>query len=126
MVEPRFDEVLSEEAKLASLLAGKTLVKATSAGASSNAASYSLVPFAKICQKAGIKFLAAGHYNRDNALPVVEAGDADAIVFGKWFIANPDLPKRLQEGLPLNAYDRTTFYGADPPSKGYIDYLFSS
>jgi 2,4-dienoyl-CoA reductase-like NADH-dependent reductase (Old Yellow Enzyme family) len=126
MVEPRFDEVLSEEAKLASLQAGKTLSKAIDAGASSNAASYSLVPFAKICQKAGIEFLAAGHSNRDNALPVVEAGDADAIVFGKWFIANPDLPKRLQDGLPLNAYDRTTFYGADPPSKGYVDYPFSS
>jgi len=30
----------------------------------------------------------------------------------------------LREGLPLNSYDRSTFYGADPPEKGYTDYSF--
>jgi 2,4-dienoyl-CoA reductase-like NADH-dependent reductase (Old Yellow Enzyme family) len=43
---------------------------------------------------------------------------------GRHFIANPDLAERLQNGWPLNAYDRNTFYGADPPEKGYNDYPF--
>jgi 2,4-dienoyl-CoA reductase-like NADH-dependent reductase (Old Yellow Enzyme family) len=77
-----------------------------------------------VLQKGGVKFIAAGGFNRDNAVPKVESGDADLIIFGRWFIANPDLPKRLAEGLELNQYDRTTFYGADPPSKGYVDYPF--
>jgi 2,4-dienoyl-CoA reductase-like NADH-dependent reductase (Old Yellow Enzyme family) len=126
MVEPRFDEVLSEEAKLESLGSGKTTVKAIGAGASRDAKVFSLTPFRRICQKGDVKFLAAGGYNRDNAVPTLDADGADLIVMGKWFLANPDLPRRLAEGLPLNQYDRTTFYGADPPSKGYTDYPFWS
>lgn len=123
MVEPRFDEVLSEEAKLNALGSGKTIVKAIGAGASRDP---SLTPFRIILQKGGVKFFAAGGYNRDNALAALEADGADLIVMGRWFLANPDLPRRLAEGLPLNPYDRSTFYGADPPSKGYTDYPFYS
>ena len=86
--------------------------------------SQSLVPFRELLRKGDIKFLAAGAFNRDNAAPKLDSGDADAIVMGRWFIANPDLPKRLSEGLPLNPYDRNSFYGADPPTKGYVDYPF--
>jgi 2,4-dienoyl-CoA reductase-like NADH-dependent reductase (Old Yellow Enzyme family) len=114
MVEPRFDEVLSEQAKIESLTD------------STKATQHSLVPFRRILQSAGVKFLAAGCFNRDNAVPKLDADEADAIVMGRWFLANPDLPRRLAEGLPLNAYDRATFYGADPPSKGYVDYPFYS
>ncbi|KAG9239303.1 12-oxophytodienoate reductase 1 [Amylocarpus encephaloides] len=112
MVEPRFDEVLDEQAKL-DALTSKTQSKVQS-----------LVPFQQTLKKGGVKFIAAGNYNRDNASPKVEAGDVDAVVFGRWFIANPDLPTRLAKGLPLNPYDRDSFYGADPPSKGYVDYPF--
>ena len=126
MIEARFDEVLSEEAKLESLSSGKATGKALGAGAIRNGGEFSLTPFRRICKKGGIKFLAAGGYNRNNAAPVLEADGADLIVMGKWFLANPDLPKRLAEGLPLNQYDRSTFYGADPPSKGYTDYPFWS
>jgi N-ethylmaleimide reductase len=45
------------------------------------------------------------------------------IAFGRHFIANPDLPKRIALGLPLNPYDRTTFYGFD--ARGYTDYPFA-
>lgn len=114
MVEPRFDEVLDEQAKLDAL----------SSTTKNKAKVQSLVPFQQILKKGEIKFLAAGAFNRDNAAPKVDAGDADAVVFGRWFLANPDLPARLSQGLPLNAYDRNTFYGADPPSKGYVDYPF--
>jgi 2,4-dienoyl-CoA reductase-like NADH-dependent reductase (Old Yellow Enzyme family) len=84
----------------------------------------SLVPFRRILAGGGVKFLAAGGFNRDNAALKVETDDADAIIFGRWYLANPDLPKRLREGLPLNQYDRSTFYGANPPEKGYTDYPF--
>lgn len=46
--------------------------------------------------------------------------DADLVAFGRLFIANPDLPRRLREGAPLNAPDRATFYGG--ADKGYTDY----
>jgi 2,4-dienoyl-CoA reductase-like NADH-dependent reductase (Old Yellow Enzyme family) len=119
MIEPRFDEILSEQEKIANL--AKTTGDATSKEVS---AVNSLVPFRHILAKGGVKFLAAGNYNRDNAEGALVADNADAIVMGRLFISNPDLPKRLAEGLPLNAYDRSTFYGADPPTKGYTDYSF--
>lgn len=128
MVEPRFDEVLSEEDKLKSLSSRRVTAKTDDAGTPTptDTSEFCLTPFRKICRKGGIKFLAAGGYNRINAVPTLEADGADLIVMGKWFIANPDLPKRLAQGLPLNQYDRSTFYGADPPSKGYTDYPFYS
>lgn len=117
MVEPRFDEVLDEAAKMSSL-------SDTTVTSSSTEGKFSLVPFRKILQKGGVKFLAAGNFDKDNAAPKLESDGADAIIFGRWFIANPDLPLRLAEGLPLNPYDRSSFYGASPPSKGYVDYPF--
>jgi 2,4-dienoyl-CoA reductase-like NADH-dependent reductase (Old Yellow Enzyme family) len=51
-------------------------------------------------------------------------GDADLVAFGRHFIANPDLPKRIKLRLPLNPYDRKTFYGGD--AHGYTDYPFYS
>lgn len=68
------------------------------------------------------RVLAAGGFDGDSGEAILEAGDADLVVFGRLFIANPDLPKRLQQSLPLNPYDRTTFYGGD--ARGYTDYPF--
>jgi N-ethylmaleimide reductase len=45
---------------------------------------------------------------------------ADLVAFGRPFIANPDLTRRLREGAPLNTPDRATFYGGN--EKGYTDY----
>ncbi|MDQ2898486.1 MAG: hypothetical protein M3Y07_01640 [Acidobacteriota bacterium] len=45
---------------------------------------------------------------------------ADAIAFGRLFIANPDLPERFEKKSKLNRYDRSTFYGGT--EKGYTDY----
>jgi len=64
--------------------------------------------------------IAAGGFDRVGAEAVLRSGDADAIAFGRDFIANPDLPERMRLGLPLNPYDRTTFYGGD--ARGYTDY----
>lgn len=46
------------------------------------------------------------------------------IAFGRHFLANPDLPFRLKEGIELNKYYRPTFYTPKDPH-GYIDYPFS-
>jgi 2,4-dienoyl-CoA reductase-like NADH-dependent reductase (Old Yellow Enzyme family) len=63
-------------------------------------------------------------FNRETAQQVVAAGEADAVSFGKVFIANPDLPRRLQLNLQLNPYHSETFYGygLQDPRVGYIDY----
>ena len=66
------------------------------------------------------RIISAGNYNRERAIDAVRSGRVDAVAFGRHFIANPDLPLRLQLDAPLNPYDRSTFYGGD--AKGYIDY----
>ena len=64
--------------------------------------------------------LLAGGFTGETADAAIRAGRADAIAFGRHFLANPDLPLRLKTGAPLNAYDRKTFYGGG--AAGYIDY----
>ncbi|WP_426423509.1 alkene reductase [Bradyrhizobium genosp. A] len=64
--------------------------------------------------------IAAGGFAPDSAEAIVAAGDADLVAFGRHFISNPDLPARLRHRLPLNRYDRSTFYGGD--ARGYTDY----
>ncbi|WP_250480991.1 alkene reductase [Caballeronia sp. GAOx1] len=68
--------------------------------------------------------IAAGNYTRDGALSAIAEGRADAIAFGRLFIANPDLPLRLRSNAPLNTYNRGTFYGGH--AAGYTDYPFLS
>ena len=53
---------------------------------------------------------------------ITESADADLMVFGIPFIANPDFVFRLEHNLPLNEADSSTFYGGD--EKGYTDYPF--
>ncbi|EXF79067.1 NADH:flavin oxidoreductase/NADH oxidase [Colletotrichum fioriniae PJ7] len=76
----------------------------------------------------------------DNASPVLLAGGLDAnsakaavdetykkydvaVVFGRYFISNPDLVFRIKEGIELDKYERTYFYTPKLPI-GYIDYPF--
>jgi N-ethylmaleimide reductase len=64
--------------------------------------------------------IAAGGFDAAGAQAILEKGEADLVAFGRHFLANPDLPERLRRNLPLNPYDRATFYyGAE---KGYADY----
>jgi N-ethylmaleimide reductase len=64
--------------------------------------------------------ITAGGFTGDAAEAAVAAGHADAIAFGRTFISNPDLPRRLQRGFPLTPYSRATFYGGE--AAGYTDY----
>ncbi|TKC79192.1 alkene reductase [Trinickia terrae] len=64
--------------------------------------------------------IAAGGFNGASAEAILQSGDADLVAFGRHFIANPDLPERLRRDLPLNPYDRETFFGGT--EAGYTDY----
>lgn len=71
--------------------------------------------------------LVAGGYSPETAEQAIDKTYADqdvAIVFGRYFLANPDLIFRIKKGIELNKYNRPTFYLAKNP-KGYIDYPFS-
>ena len=64
--------------------------------------------------------IAAGGFTGETAEAAIAEGHADAIAFGRIFISNPDLPRRLQNGFPLTPYNRATFYGGE--EAGYTDY----
>jgi N-ethylmaleimide reductase len=68
------------------------------------------------------KIVAAGGFEPDTAEAIVEKGDEDLVAFGRHVVANPDLPKRIELGLPLNEYDRKAFYTFD--FHGYTHYPF--
>jgi N-ethylmaleimide reductase len=59
-------------------------------------------------------------YDRDLAEKRLADGDVDLVAFGKAYIANPDLVRRLKEKAPLNQPDQATFYGGG--EHGYTDY----
>jgi N-ethylmaleimide reductase len=64
--------------------------------------------------------ISAGGFTGETAEAAIAAGHADAVAFGRTFISNPDLPRRLKHGYPLTPYNRATFYGGE--EAGYIDY----
>src|SRR3984957_16942013 len=65
-------------------------------------------------------YIANEGFDRQTAEAAIEAGEADAVAFGKLFIANPDLPRRFSLGAPLNAWNADTFYSEG--AVGYTDY----
>ncbi|KAI4318251.1 hypothetical protein L6164_026040 [Bauhinia variegata] len=68
-------------------------------------------------------FLVAGGYDRDDGNEAIAENKADLVVYGRHFLANPDLPKRFELNAPLNKYNRDTFFISDPVI-GYTDYSF--
>ena len=68
----------------------------------------------------GGTYVANEGFDRDSANAAIASGEADAVAFGKLFIANPDLPRRFAESAAFNPPDFGTFYGDGP--KGYTDY----
>ncbi len=65
-------------------------------------------------------YIANEKYTQAQAEQVIEAGEADAVGFGKLFISNPDLPNRFKTGAPLADPNPETFYSHGP--EGYVDY----
>lgn len=67
----------------------------------------------------GVYFAGVG-FDKDSGEKLLKENGADAIVYGKLFLANPDLPKRFKLDAELNDWDESTFY--TPGEKGYTDY----
>ncbi len=67
-------------------------------------------------------YIANGDFDAALATDWIARGRADAVTFGRPFIANPDLPERFRLGAALNEPDGRTFYGGD--TTGYTDYPF--
>ncbi|KAI1412625.1 FMN-linked oxidoreductase [Hypoxylon sp. FL1857] len=107
-IEPRFEQIFTETEKQKFL---------DSWGLSD----IDLAPFRRIL--GDTPFFSAGGWNDTNSWGVLEKGDYDALLYGRYFISNPDLVERLRRGLPLAPYDRSRFYGPfEDNSIGYTDY----
>ncbi|OAA41676.1 12-oxophytodienoate reductase [Metarhizium rileyi] len=107
-VEPRFEQIISVDEKQSFL----NTWGLSSVDLSSFRAIWDDTPF-----------FSAGGFDDENSWGLLEAGRYDGLLFGRYFISNPDLVDRLRHGLPLARYDRSRFYGpfADP-TVGYTDY----
>jgi 2,4-dienoyl-CoA reductase-like NADH-dependent reductase (Old Yellow Enzyme family) len=66
------------------------------------------------------KLVANEMFTTETASRILQEGTADAVAFGRAYIANPDLVERFQKNAPLNELDMTTLYGGG--TKGYTDY----
>jgi 2,4-dienoyl-CoA reductase-like NADH-dependent reductase (Old Yellow Enzyme family) len=65
-------------------------------------------------------YIANEKFTYESAEQAVQAGEADAVAFGKLFIANPDLPQRFDSQAPLNEPKAALFYAGG--AEGYTDY----
>ena len=115
-----FTYVIGELAKLKLAYLHLIEPRATMAGGSDKVLTEMPSAAALFGKLFGGMILSAGGYDRDTAIAAVESGQADAIAFGRLFISNPDLPKRLEINAALTPYDRATFYGGG--AIGYTDY----
>jgi N-ethylmaleimide reductase len=78
------------------------------------------VPLAALREACQGPLIVANGFNFETATQIVEQGLADAVAFGRLFLANPDLPERFRLHAPLNTPNEATFYGG--AEKGYTDY----
>ena len=71
-------------------------------------------------QRSGVPYIANMGLDADTARELLASGQADAVSFGRAYIANPDLYQRLVSHAPLNALNTSTMYGFG--AEGYTDY----
>lgn len=64
--------------------------------------------------------IVAGKYDKARAEKSLAASHADLVAFGRPFVANPDLPNRLSENVPLASFDPSTLFGGG--AEGYTSY----
>jgi N-ethylmaleimide reductase len=76
--------------------------------------------YAALRQRFAGAWIVNNGYTREMGLDAVASGRADAVAFGKAFIANPDYGRRLREGAALNPLDAARLYGGG--AAGYTDY----
>ncbi len=97
-------------------------IEPRSSGAGRAEVNWQNVPSAMVLYRPVWKgvLISAGGFTGEMAESAIAEGHADAIAFGRIFISNPDLPRRLRHGYPLTPYNRATFYGGE--EAGYTDY----
>jgi N-ethylmaleimide reductase len=78
------------------------------------------VPLAALRKEFHGPLIVANGFTYATATQALAEDLADAVAFGRLFIANPDLPERFRLNGPLNPLDEATLYGGD--AKGYTDY----
>ncbi|KAJ5184853.1 Aldolase-type TIM barrel [Penicillium cf. griseofulvum] len=123
--KPQFEYLATHMAKLG--LAYTHLVESSVSGNDDIEETDQLDFFLRAYGKASPVILTGG-YKAESAVRGVDVkyADYDAVIgIGRPFTSNPDLPFRIQKGIPLVPYDRDTFYVPKDP-KGYTDYEFSA
>ncbi|KAI3963628.1 hypothetical protein MKW92_028453 [Papaver armeniacum] len=82
-------------------------------------------PYSSLAMRKAFKgtFITAGGYTKIDGNKVIDEDRADLVAYGRLFVANPDLPKRLATDAQLNKYNSDTFYTLDPVI-GFTDYPF--
>ena len=126
---PQFSYIISELKKLG--LAYLHLVESRTSGKSAVDAEYATVTGNndKLAEVWGTEapIILAGGFDSEKAIKAVSehyTAENVIIAFGRYFISTPDLPFRVKHGVPLEPYDRKTFYKAESPD-GYVDYPVS-
>jgi N-ethylmaleimide reductase len=119
-----FNQVIEEFNKRGIVYINMIEPRATTAGGDDNVNEEAPSTSSLFKDKFNGMFISSGGYTPETAEVALNDNKADAIMFGRWFIANPDLPERIAKKAELNKYNRATFYGGD--EKGYTDYPFLS
>jgi len=89
-------------------------------GATAGARDFAPFDYPALRSKFNGAWMVNNGYQRQTAVEAVASGAADLVAFGRPFISNPDLVRRLREDAPLNALDASTLYGGG--ARGYTDY----
>jgi len=89
-------------------------------GATGGARDFAPFDYAALRRRFDGAWMVNNGYQRNTAIEAVASGAADLVSFGRPFIGNPDLVRRLREDKPVAAFDKKTLYGGG--AKGYTDY----
>ena len=89
-------------------------------GATGGARDFAPFDYAALRRRFNGAWMVNNGYQRQMALDIVTSGAADLVSFGRPFIGNADLVRRLREDRPLAAFDKKSLYGGG--AKGYTDY----
>jgi len=89
-------------------------------GATGGARDFAPFDYAALRRRFSGAWMVNNGYQRQMAVDIVASGAADLVSFGRPFIGNPDLVRRLREDAPLAAFDKKTLYGGG--ARGYTDY----
>lgn len=78
----------------------------------------SLKPLRKVLKNTPL--ITCGDFDDKNFRKPLEAGEMDGVVYGRYFISNPDLVERLRNGWKLAPWNSSTFYSKT--EEGYTSY----